>query len=536
MALQLPPADNENADESRSVRSVMSSWSTHSAALHYATTHSCTLVDLEQDEFPALGCLFQVFMLFLALCTFTLGPLLVNWSVVVDVPLEAEAIRFTSPARKQANKWYGLTLTYQPGTTTLYAESVSRDGLAYVAGVLPGDILSHGEQAGVTVFNQSCFENQACLLEVQGFIGSPPTKSYPQADPPLLDPTHSLTVTFDMEHVDVKKGEPYNAYAMMLIRNVIGSAVLLIIYITCCNGSLVKLYTLRNVVILLIPSIGWTLADIYEVLANGKTNAVLYSVLSQSRLVGTALLMRVLLGTRQSFPQMNCLVSVTLLILCYIQVPDIVSIRKYWNGFGAPYDPDEQVLETADNAGVLYAFIKIGLSISMGVVGQKALQSEELKNLPLIGLQGLVYSVSIIPIIPLMLLYNYSVNWEKGTFGGYPIEFRHCLKSWDKATCNSQPPVLVEQGWDSRTVIVLCFYIYREFTLNGVRRIFGALTSNLVNTSATIPTYLLSVTMLGKQFNFTKCGMILCIMLQIIHYPFAPTVDEIAQSSERRDG
>jgi len=545
MALHLPPADNLNVDEARSAASdstlprqatTLSNWSTHSEAFYLANTESCTLVDFDLEEFPALGVALQILMLLLALCAFTFGPLLVNWSVLVDVPIEAQATIVMSPARNKAKNWFGVTLAHQPGTTELYVETVSEDGFAYHAGVLPGDIVSRGEQEAVTVFNQSWLKNKDYLLEVQGFLANFPPKSYPIADPPLIDPTKPLKVTFDMEHVDVKNGEPYSAFGIVLIRNIVGSAILMMFYIGSFDGSLGKLYTLGNIVILIIPALGWTCADIFEVLANSKTNAALYSVLSQSRLVGTALFMRILLGTRQSTAQFTCLLVVTLVILCYMQVPDTVPIGKYWNGSGDAYDPDEPKAESADPMGVLYAFAKIGLSIFMGVLGQRALQKEELQTLPLVGLQALMWSLAAVAVIPLMFLFMWSANWDRGIFGGYPVEFRHCLKSWDRATCSSHTAIVVEQGWDHRTVVVLLFYIFRELTLNGVRRMFGALTSNLVNTSATVPTYFLSLAMLGKKFNFTKCGLIVCIFLQIVQYPFLPTAEETQYSSERSNG
>jgi len=461
-------------------------------------------------------------MLLLALCAYTLGPLLVNWSVVVHVPPHAEATRLTLPARDKAHSWYDVKLAQQPGTTKLYVEDVFKGGLADAAGVLPGDVVSLGEQEGVTVFDQATFEKLDFLLEVKGFIENPPRSPYPRADPPLIDPAKPVTLTFDMEHVDVKKGEPYLGIGIIFMRNAVGSATLLLIYLICFKGSIVKLFTLGNVAILILPGLGWTCADLFEVLANSKTNAALYSVLSQSRLVGTALVMRMLLGVKQSAAQITCLVSVTLVITCYVQVPDSVPIAKYWNGFGKPYDPSGQEAEPADPTGLLYAFAKMGTSIFMGVIGQKALQKEELTTLPLVGLQALVWALAAVAVFPIMLLAIWVSNWDKGIFGGYPAEFRHCLKSWDKATCRFQTPVLVEQGWDDRTVVVIFFYIFRELCLNGVLRVFDALTKNLVNSSATVTTYFLSLALLGKEFNFAKCGLTCCAMLQIVSYALSP--------------
>merc|ERR1712032_1445828 len=176
-----------------------------------------------------------------------------------------------------------------------------------------------------TVFDQKSLENENALLEVKGFVESA-SKSYTPADPPLLDPTKPLTLTFDMEHVDVKKlGDPYLGVGIVFMRNFAGSFVLLAGYVLFFKGSVTKLYTLGNLAILILPGLGWTTADLFELLANGNTNAALYSVLSQTRLMGTALLMRLMLGTQQSTAQITCLVSLTLVIVCYMQIPDTVS-------------------------------------------------------------------------------------------------------------------------------------------------------------------------------------------------------------------
>jgi len=464
----------------------------------------------------------QMIVLLVALLVYTFGPLLVNWSVVVNAPPEAEACILTLPARAETKSRYGLTLAHQPGIAKLYVEDVEKDGLAYFAGVLPGDILSRGEQAGVSVFDESSFKQQESLLEVKGYVDSVPGKSYPKADPPLIDPAKPLTLTFDMEHVDIKKGTAYLGVGLVFMRNFLGAIVLLFGYLTCYNGSVLKLYTLGNIAILVLPGLGWTIADLFEVLANNNTNAALYSVVSQTRLMGSALLMRMMLGTKQSVAQFISLAALTLVILCYMQVPESVPIEKYWNGFGKPYDPNEPKAETQDKRGVIFSFAKVGLSIIMGVAGQKALQKEELKAMPVVGLQALIYSASSLATLPFMFIYMWSINWDRGIFGGYPVEFRHCLKSWDQETCNAQIPVVVEQGWDYRTVMVVSFYIFRATCGIGILRMFDALTKNLVNSSATVSTYLLSLLLLRKGFNFSQFGLTICIMLQIMQYAFAP--------------
>jgi len=516
-------------------RTPESSQLSSSDALHYvANAESFSSFYDEKNDSPAPKAVRQGVMLLLGLCAYTFGPVLVNWSVIVNVPPSAESTMLAIPARVEAHRWFGVALNRQPGMTELYVKEVFEGGLASAAGVLPGDIVSRGEQEGVVVFDKSSLKNQDYFVEVRGFIENPPNKSYPRAKPPLIQTDKPVTVTFDMEHVDVRKGDPYLGCSIVLMRNVIGATTLMLIYLKFFEGSLAKLYTPYNIAIIIFPALGWTCSDLFEMLANGKMNAASYSVISQSTLVVSALLMRILLGTRQSPSQMTCLVSLTIVILCYIQVRDSVPIGQYWNGFGTPWDPNDQKAATADSKGIPFALAKVGLSIILGVACQKILQKEELKSLPLVGLLALIWSLGAAAILPVMLVYMWRTNWDKGVFGGYPVELRHCMKAWDAVSCDSRTPVLVEQGWDYRTVVVLFFYIFRNFASSGVLRGFSALAKNLVNASSTVSTYFLSLALLGKEFNFSKCALTICIMLHIVQYARAPKDEELPQPSERR--
>merc|ERR1719491_2210958 len=64
-------------------------------------------------------------------------------------------------------------------------------------------------------------------------------------------------------------------------------------------------------------ALGWSVADVAEQMAGGRLDPALYTVLSQSRLVGTALMMRVLLGTKRVTLQWSILVNLSFVIIGY---------------------------------------------------------------------------------------------------------------------------------------------------------------------------------------------------------------------------
>merc|ERR1712032_1260793 len=101
---------------------------------------------------------------------------------------------------------------------------------------------------------------------------------------------------------------------------------------------------------------------------------------------------------------------------------------QYWNGFGMPYDPNGKKDAGTDTKGILFAFLKVVLSVNLGVVCQRILQMEALKALPLVGLLALIWSLAAVALLPIMLIHTWRTNWDRGFFGGHPVEFRHCVK------------------------------------------------------------------------------------------------------------
>ena len=109
----------------------------------------------------------QCAMLLAALLAYTLGGLLVNWSVVVHTPSSAIWSRVEVAARQdvvdagQAGGWFGVHLAHRDGV--LFVEKLQEGaephfGLAEAGGVLRGDVISRGTQRhrGV-VFDSSDF-------------------------------------------------------------------------------------------------------------------------------------------------------------------------------------------------------------------------------------------------------------------------------------------------------------------------------------------------------------------------------------------
>mmetsp|Transcript_113271 Transcript_113271/g.206040 ORF Transcript_113271/g.206040 Transcript_113271/m.206040 type:complete len:511 (+) Transcript_113271:1-1533(+) len=467
-----------------------------------------------------------------ALVVATANPLLVNWSVVVHTPDEAEFTRVTAAARETepaAAEWYGVELTYRPGGRTLFVEKVANKGLAHKLGVLPGDTISRGTQGNEVVFTANDFNDDdrglSLMEEVMCFMNQPAGAKL-SCRLEAIDASKGLEVDFDMAHVAVSKGEPYLEISVIFFQNVVGATILTAISLAL-GYNLRFLLNARIVGMLTVLGVGRSLSHALEIMSNGRINAVLYTIVQQLGLVGTAVMARMMLGTKQTALQGFLLTSLSLLVICYIQVPDSVPIGAYWAGFGKPHDPNVKEPQTEDSSGVVYAFAKVGIVTFMGVIGQRILQDPSLKELPLLALNAGLLIVSIVPVFLVMVFYMWLIEWPHGLLGGTQVEFRHCLKDWHASKCAEVDPVVrLQQGWDYRTIYVLALFIIRESTVYTILRLFSALAKDLIKTAACATTYFMSVLILGKQFNFAKCGLVLVIAVQVMQYTLAPKFEE----------
>jgi len=501
------------------------------------SSRSVLLSEIAIEEHPRLvtsryAFLAQFVMLLVALMVYTAGPLLVNWAAVVPLPAEAEFTSVSAAAHTDsttADEWFGVILDHRPGRRTLFVANVSSHGLAHTHGVLPGDIVARGWQGDKIIFTSQDFtggdRGARVLKEVVCFVNTPGDKK-PQCDLEIIDASKGLQIDFDMAHVDVTGGEPYLQVGIIFIRNLVGGLLLTLVSFGY-GVNFRTMFNSRILCMLLFLGVGRAASDVFEIMANGKINAALYSIVSQTRLLGAAGCARCMLGVKFTTLQLLLLTSISVIIFCYIQVPDSVALGKYWNGFGNPRDPNVQEPEKDNSVGMMYALIKTALAVLMGVVGQKVLQDPSLKAFPMVALQAALFMISIVPLFVVTMLYMWAVNWPYGFFGGAVVEFRHCMKDWPSSKCAAMSPVaLVEQGWDSRTIIVLMFYIMRESIVNSLVRMFSALAKDLVNASATVATYFLSIALLGKQFNMAKCGLVLVVVFQVMQYTLAPKYEE----------
>merc|ERR1719331_3060399 len=108
----------------------------------------------------------------------------------------------------------------------------------------------------------------------------------------------------------------------------------------------------------------FSIADVSEILAQGDIDPTTYIVLSQARLLLTAVVMKFRIGTEQNTLQWLDLALLTLLIIIFQMLP---------NDFHA-HKPHGAVVKSNAALGVILTMAKVLLSVYSGVAQQKVMQ------------------------------------------------------------------------------------------------------------------------------------------------------------------
>merc|ERR1719301_173358 len=227
-------------------------------------------------------------------------------------------------------------------------------------------------------------------------------------------------------------------------------------------GGVEEIYTCfdREVLWAMLPcGFLFSIADTSEILAQGGIDPTTYIVLSQARLLLTALLMKVSVGTGQTSLQWMDLVNLTFLIIVFQMMPNDFVMTK---AKGAT---------VKDNAmmGVIMTMAKVLLSVYAGVAQQKAMQGGGAAGKCSFIAQVTAQQVGGIPAILLALpLCCVARGTPLGVYGfwGGP-----------------------DGGWDHRTWGVVFAYSIKIYLVSLCVKRFDALVKNICNAGACLLTY-----------------------------------------------
>jgi uncharacterized membrane protein (DUF485 family) len=265
----------------------------------------------------------------------------------------------------------------------------------------------------------------------------------------------------------------------------------------------------------------FSIADTSEILAQGGIDPTTYIVLSQARLLLTAVLMKVSVGTGQTPLQWMDLVNLSFLIIVFQMLPnDFVTTKAA----GAT---------VKDNAamGVIMTMAKVLLSVYAGVAQQKAMQGNSPGGRVSFIAQVTAQQVCGIPAILLALpLCSQVRDTPLGVYGfwGGP-----------------------DGGWDYRTWAVVCAYTFKNYFVSLVIKRFDALIKNICNAGACLLTYWWATTVTHKlpglyvpegdetrlnQAGVVKIFLIFSILVTVVTYSMAGTYVKKTATPSAKNG
>lgn len=263
-------------------------------------------------------------------------------------------------------------------------------------------------------------------------------------------------------------------------------------------------------------ALGWSVADVAEQMAGGRLDPALYTVLSQSRLVGTALMMRVLLGTKRVTLQWSILVNLSFVIIGY------------------------RLIGTGQRENTLLGFAatatKMVLSVVCGVVAQGLLQNHDADKpfvviLSQVTFMSTLWMTALVPVYILYVAPSIGEAWSdaEGNFYGFWGGVPYCPNGGD--ACPDAEKIRIT-AWTWKVWVVLAFNVYRDYTVNYILKVFDALVKNLCNAFATVVAYFLTVTFLGQDFDILKGIFSIVIAFEIAHYAMAQDMPMPADPQE----
>lgn len=277
----------------------------------------------------------------------------------------------------------------------------------------------------------------------------------------------------------------------------IAVAMLIAIYDYILRGEtryLTDLFDLTYLLKWLPVSLGWAISDVAEVMASGRIDPSTYTVLVQTRIVLTALMLRLTSGVPRSQLQWSNLLLMTLAIIGWNMTP---------NRFGATMNQSHP----SEAFGIFLTCLRVGVSVVTGVIGQRVLQENPL---PVYQQQAQVCTASLLwtlLMFPVMLYYVYPCvlhkPWDYGLFGG--------------------PSTPFGDGFSSiRPWVVVGTYIFREYTVNLCVKNFDVVVKTLCHAFAAVLVYYINtVVMHAVPFNMVKGIFTLIIGMEIVHFAVA---------------
>eukprot|EP00929_Paragymnodinium_shiwhaense_P120494 TRINITY_DN92456_c0_g1_i1.p1 TRINITY_DN92456_c0_g1~~TRINITY_DN92456_c0_g1_i1.p1 ORF type:complete len:370 (+),score=45.85 TRINITY_DN92456_c0_g1_i1:113-1222(+) len=283
------------------------------------------------------------------------------------------------------------------------------------------------------------------------------------------------------------KGRPFKESSVIIVsRGLIALVGLLLCAVNGGKEAVMQCFN-RDAIWMFFPAgLGWALADQSEVLAIAKIDPATYGVISQARLLGTALALLCIRGSRQTQLQWGLLFVLTLVCSSYCLVGS-------QNTGPSPKSAYEQLI------GCLLALGKVTLSVVSGVYGEACFKAPQSPKGVAPELYVQMVQISFSSMLAAVVGYF--------CVGAYMDE-----SPWEFF---SGP----EGHWDHRTVVVAVMYCWREWICNLCMKRFDALIKNICNAMALVTTYIFVVFICKEErLSALKVFLLLAVVAEVVNY------------------
>lgn len=308
------------------------------------------------------------------------------------------------------------------------------------------------------------------------------------------------------------KGRPFKESSVIVASWTLIAAVGLLLSSTLGGRKAVRQCLDREAIVRFAPAgVGWSLADVCEVLAVARIDPATYGVISQARLLGAAAACWLLRGMRQTRLQWGVLLSLSLVCMGYCLVPDEAIPNKQrlldWRLAQAEvrinwYLEAGDVVKSDSEAkdyflGLALALGKVALSVLSGVYGETCFKLND--GSPPQELHIQMTQISFSSALAALI--------------------GHCLLCWQMGENPGEFFSGPDGHWTYRTVVVSCVYCWREWICNLCVKRFDSLVKNICNAVALVVTYFFTVAVTGeKPFCPLKVILLVAAVIEVVNY------------------
>jgi drug/metabolite transporter (DMT)-like permease len=249
----------------------------------------------------------------------------------------------------------------------------------------------------------------------------------------------------------------------------------------------------------------YVIGDIVQFMAIGATNAAFFTVISQIKLLVTAVIASLVLKTRQSPVQWLMLGAVTIACGLYCDL-ELYFVQEKGRGEMEAY-------------GLALALTKVFLASTSAVLTERAFKAAGSGSEP-IWVNQVQLNLCALPcsIVVLALQHGPAMcSHEKGDCLFVDKHFFH--------------------GWSYKNFVLICVQVFSNFVVCLVYKKVNAVVKYLAYAQSLWITYFLSIAMLGVAFNLDLFLVIVLLVLLVVTYSFAkvapaPSTKEAAECEE----